>query len=163
MVAEFGQQQESCTNFWGSDRTLRSRDRIFEFSQEMVKIFARPHEFWTPAEILTGRASTTSRYSTGEMPPIEAERPEPSDHLRSTYMSENQHIFEDLNESSSARPGGSQQWKILPSPNSKRVPNFSAQILTRRRNFPRRGDSIVCHSSIIRLTFYQVHKFCMSG
>jgi hypothetical protein len=33
------------------------------------------------------------------------------------------------------RPGGSQQWKILPSPNSKRAPNFSAQILDRRGNF----------------------------
>jgi hypothetical protein len=30
-------------------------------------------------EILTGRAGTTSRYSTGETPPIKAERPEPSD------------------------------------------------------------------------------------
>ncbi len=40
----------------------------------------------TPAEILTGRAGTTGRYSTGEMPPIKAERPEPSDHLRSTCL-----------------------------------------------------------------------------
>ncbi len=38
MVAEFGKQQWSCTNFRCSDRTLRSRDRIFDFSQEMVKI-----------------------------------------------------------------------------------------------------------------------------
>jgi hypothetical protein len=51
------------------------------------------------------------------------------------YMSERQHIYMDLNESSSARPGGSQQLEILPSPNSKRTPNFSAQILARRRNF----------------------------
>jgi hypothetical protein len=50
-------------------------------------------------------------------------------------MSENQHIYEDLNESSSARPGGSQQLEILPSLNSKQTPNFSAQILARRRNF----------------------------
>ncbi len=96
--------------------------------------FARPHEFWASAEILTGRASTTSRYSTGETLPIKAERPEPSDHLRSTCLRINT-IYEDLNESSSARPGGSQQWKILPSPNSKRAPNFSAQILDRRGNF----------------------------
>ena len=34
-------------------------------------------------------------------------------------------IYEDLNESSSARLGGSQQLEILPSPNSKRAPNFS--------------------------------------
>ncbi len=51
------------------------------------------------------------------------------------YMSENQHIYEDLNESSSARPEGSQQLEILPSPNSKPAPNFSAKILARRRNF----------------------------
>ncbi len=69
------------------------------------------------------------------------------------YMSEIQHIYEDLNESSSARPGGSQQWKILPSPNSKRAPNFSAQIMTRRRNLPRRGDFNVRHSSIVGLNF----------
>ncbi len=79
------------------------------------------------------------------------------------YKSENQHIYEDLNESSSARPGGSQQWKILPSPNSKRAPNFSAQILTRHRNFPKRRDFNVRHSSIVRLNFYQAHKFCMSA
>jgi hypothetical protein len=76
-------------------------------------------------------------------------------------MSENQHIYEDLNESSSARPGGSQQLEILPSPNSKRTPNFSAQILARRRNFTRRGDFNVRHSSIVRLNFYQAHKFCI--
>ncbi len=34
------------------------------------------------------------------------------------YMSERQHIYEDLNESSSARPGGSQQQEIQPSLNS---------------------------------------------
>jgi hypothetical protein len=89
MVAEFGQQQWSCTNFRCSDRTLRSRDRIFDFSQEIVKICAGA-ENWTPAEILTGPAGTTSRYSTGETLPIKAER------------SENQHIYEDLNKSSSA-------------------------------------------------------------
>ena len=85
-------------------------------------------ENWTPAEILIGLAGTTSRYSTGETPPIKAERPEPSDHLRSTWTRGNI-IYEDLNESSSARLGGSQQLEILPSPNSKRAPNFSAQIL----------------------------------
>ncbi len=82
----------------------------------------------TPAEILTGRAGTTSRYSTGETPPIKAERPDPSDHLRSTCLRINT-IYEDLNESSSARLAGSQQLEILPSPNSKRAPDFSAQIL----------------------------------
>jgi hypothetical protein len=56
-------------------------------------------------------------------------------------MSENQHIYEDLNKSSSARLGGSQQLEILPSPNSKRAPNLSAQILDRRGNF--RGAEIL--------------------
>ncbi len=39
-------------------------------------------------------------------------------------MRERQHIYEDLNESSSASPGGSQQLEIPPSPNSKRAANF---------------------------------------
>ncbi len=39
-------------------------------------------------------------------------------------MTERQHIYEDLNESSSASPGGSQQLEIPPSPNSKRAANF---------------------------------------
>ncbi len=51
------------------------------------------------------------------------------------YMSERQHIYEDLNESSSAKPGGSQQFEIPPRPNSKRTPNFSADILAGRGNF----------------------------
>ncbi len=161
MVAEFGQQQWSCTNFRGSDRTLRSRDRIFEFSQEMVKIcaaawildtrgnFDRSCQYKQPVQ--HGRDAAHKSRAAWAFRSLEV------------YMSENQHIFEDLNESSSARPGGSQQWKILPSPNSKRAPNFSAQILTRRRNFPRRKDSIVRHSSIVRLNFYQAHKFYMSA
>jgi hypothetical protein len=40
-------------------------------------------------------------------------------------MTERQHIYEDLNESSSVSPGGSQQLEIPPSPNSKRAPTFS--------------------------------------
>ncbi len=36
--------------------------------------------------MLTGQAGTTSRYSTGETPPIKAGQPEPSDHLRSTCL-----------------------------------------------------------------------------
>ncbi len=159
MVAEFGQQQWSCTNFQCSDRTLRSRDKIFEFSQEMVKIC-------TTAWILDTRGNfdRLCRYNQ----PVQyrrdaAHKSRAAWAFRSleVYMSENQHIYEDLNESSSARPGGSQQWKILPSPNSKRAPNFSAQILTRRRNLPRRGDFNVRHSSIVRLNFYQAHKFCI--
>jgi hypothetical protein len=41
-------------------------------------------------------------------------------------MRERQHIYEDLNESSSASPGGSQQLEIPPSPNSKRPLTFSS-------------------------------------
>ncbi len=39
-------------------------------------------------------------------------------------MRERQHIYEDLNKSSSASPGGSQQLEIPPSPNSKRAANL---------------------------------------
>jgi hypothetical protein len=92
----------------------------------MVKISAGA-ENWASAEILTSHAGTTGRYSAGETSPIKAERPEPSDHL-STCTRINT-IYEDLNESSSARLGGSQQLEILPSPNSKKSPNFSAWIL----------------------------------
>ncbi len=169
MVAEFGQQQWSCANFRCSDRTLRSRDRIFDFSQEMVKISAGA-ENWVSAEILTSHAGTTGRYSTGETPPIKAERPEPSDHLGSTCTRINT-FYEDLNESSSARLGGSQQLEILPSPNSKRAPNFSAWVLTGgeilkarqfswRSNFTRRGDFNVRLSSIV---YYQADEFYISA
>ncbi len=81
----------------------------------MVKISAGAENL-TSAEILTSRAvqqaGTTGRYSTGETPPIKAEWPEPSDHLRSTCTRGNT-IYKDLNESSSARLGGSQQLEIL--------------------------------------------------
>ncbi len=90
----------------------------------MVKISAGAENL-ASAEVLTSRAGTTGRYSTEETPPIKAEQPEPSDHLRSTCTRGNT-IYENLNESSSARLGGSQQLEILPSPNSKRAQNFSA-------------------------------------
>jgi hypothetical protein len=45
--------------------------------------------------------------------------------LRSTCTRGNT-IYEDLNESSSARLGGSQQLEILLRPNSRRAQNFSA-------------------------------------
>ncbi len=159
MVAEFGQQQWSCTNFWCSDRTLRNRDRIFEFSQEIVKICAAA---WILD--IRGNFDRCCRYNQ----PVQYGR-DAAHKSRAAwafeslevYMSANQHIYEDLNESSSARPGGSQLLEILPSPNSKRVPNFSAQIFTRHRNLPRRGDFNVRHSSIVRLNFYQAHKICI--
>ncbi len=53
------------------------------------------------------------------------------------YMRERQHIYEDLNESSSANPGGSQQLEILPSPNSKQAAKIleSAYISARHQHF----------------------------
>jgi hypothetical protein len=51
-------------------------------------------------------------------------------------MRERQHIYKDLNESSSARPGGSQQLEIPPSLTIKRAASFF-QI---RWFFTRRGD-----------------------
>jgi hypothetical protein len=74
----------------------------------------------TSAEVLTSRAGTTGRYSTGETMSIKAERPVPSDHLRSTCKRGNT-IYEDLNKSSSTRLGGSQQLEILPSQNSRKA------------------------------------------
>jgi hypothetical protein len=52
------------------------------------------------------------RYSTGESSPIKAGQPESYLHLGTA--GEIHHIYEDLNESSSARPGGSQQLEIPP-------------------------------------------------
>jgi hypothetical protein len=95
-----------------------------DFSQKIVKTSAGAENL-ASVEVLTCCAGTTGRYSTGEMPPKKAERPVPLDHLRSTCTRGNT-IYEDLNESSSARLGGSQQLEILPSPNSKKAQNFSA-------------------------------------
>jgi hypothetical protein len=58
-------------------------------------------------------------------------------------MSERQHIYEDLNENSSASPEGSQQLEIPQSPNSKQAPNFSVDIFARRADFNVRQDPIV--------------------
>jgi len=60
----------------------------------------------------------------GKGPPIKAGRPEPSPHLETAC--EIHHIYEDLNESSSARLGRSQQLEIPPSLNSKRAACFSS-------------------------------------
>jgi hypothetical protein len=60
----------------------------------------------------------------GKGPPIKAGRPEPSPHLETACKIH--HIYEDLNESSSARPGRSQQLEIQPSLNSRRDACFSS-------------------------------------
>jgi hypothetical protein len=74
-------------------------------------------------------------------------------------MKERQHIYEDLNESSSAIPGGSQQLEIPPSLNSKWAASFfqSCWFFTRRGDFNTRQDSIV------RLFFCKAPIFCKSA
>ncbi len=101
------QKQWSYTNFRLRDRTLRSRNRIFEFSQEMMKICAAAKNLDTRVNI-----GMSSRYNQ----PVQYGR-DTAHKSRAAwagiplgvYMSERQHIYEDLNKSSSARPGGSQQ------------------------------------------------------
>ncbi len=98
---------------------------------------------------MSGRYS--SRYSTGESTPIKAGQPEPSPHLGTAW--ERQHIYEDLNESSSARLGGSQQLEIPPSLNSKRAASF----FQFRWFFTRRGDFNAPQG------FYRPPDFCKSA
>ncbi len=151
MIADFGQQQWLCTNFRLSDRTLRSRDRILEFSQEIVKICAAAKNLETRVNFgMSGRYNQPVQFGRDA-----AHKSRAAWAVRSlgVYMSERQHIYEDLNESSSARPGGSQQLGVPPSPNSKRTPNFSADI------FARRGDFNARQGSIIRLDFCQTPTF----
>ncbi len=75
------------------------------------------------------------------------------------FMRERQHIYEDLNESSSASPGGSQQLEILPSLNSKRA----ASILQSRWFSTRRGDFNARQDSIVRLFFCEAPIFLKSA
>ncbi len=74
-------------------------------------------------------------------------------------MRERQHIYEDLNQSSSASPGGSQQLEIPPSLNSKRATSF----FQFRWFFTRRGDFNACQDSIVRLFFCKPPTFCKSA
>ncbi len=71
---------------------------------------------------MAGRYKQPVQYGRG--PPIKAGQPEPSLHLGTAC--EIHHIYEDLNESSSARPGRRQQLEIPPSLNSKRAACFSS-------------------------------------
>ncbi len=108
---DFGQQQWLCTNFWLSDRTLRSRDRILEFSQEIVKICAAAKNSDTRVYFgMSGRYNQPVQYGRDAAHKSRAAWAVIS---LGVYMSERQHIYEDLNESSSARPGGSQQLEII--------------------------------------------------
>ncbi len=142
MIADFGQQQWSCTNFRRSDRTLRSRDRIFEFSQKLVKICAAANNLDLRVYFgMSGRYNQPVQYGRDS---VHKSRAGWAVFSLGVYMTERQHIYEDLNESSSASLGGSQQLEILLSPNSKRAANFF-QIrwyFTRRGDFNTRQDSI---------------------
>ncbi len=70
-------------------------------------------------------------------------------------MRERQHIYEDLNESSSATPGGSQQLEIPPSLNSKLAASFFQfrWFFTKRGDFNASQDSIICLFSARRQHF----------
>jgi hypothetical protein len=92
---------------------------------ELVEIQAAA--FWLPRGFgpflgMAGRYKQPVQYGKG--PPIKAGQPEPSPHLGTAC--EVHHIYEDLNESSSARPGRSQQLEIPPSLNSKQAACFSS-------------------------------------
>jgi hypothetical protein len=110
---------------------------------------------------LTCRASTSSRYSTGES--AHKSRAAWAVSSLGVCMRERQHIYEDLNESSSASPGGSHQLEIPLSLNSKRA----ASIFQSRWFFTRHGDFNARQDSIVRLSFCMAPTFsksaCFSG
>ncbi len=109
-------------NFRLSDRTLRSRDRILEFSQELVKICAAANNFDFRIYFgMSGRYKQPVQYGRDS---AHKSRAGWAVFSLGVYMTERQHIYEYLNESSSASPGGSQQLEIQPSPNSKRAANL---------------------------------------
>ncbi len=97
---------------------------------------------------------------------VKAGQPEPSPHLGTAW--ERHHIYEDLTESSSARPGGSQQLEIPPHLNSKRAACFfqffspGTGILTPARIY--RPPVFLWSARIlwIRLIFCKVQGFCKS-
>jgi hypothetical protein len=130
MIADLGQQQWSYTNFRLSDRTLRSRDRIFEFSQELVKICAATRNLDTCVYFgMSGRYNQLVQYGRDA---AHKSRPAWAVIPLGVYMSERQHIYEYLNESSSARSGGSQLGAEILTP--AKVLSY-AFIFTRRQHF----------------------------
>jgi hypothetical protein len=105
-----------------SDRTLRSRDSISEFSQELVKICAAANNFDFRVYFgMSGQYKQPVKYGRDS---AHKSRAAWAVFSLGVCMRERQHIYEDLNESSSASPGGSQQLEIPPSLNSKRAANF---------------------------------------
>jgi hypothetical protein len=83
-------------------------------------------DFWLPHgfEPFLGMAGRYKQLVQYGKSPIKAGQPEPS--LRLGTACEIHHIYEDLNESSSARPGRSQQLGIPQSLNSKQTACFSS-------------------------------------
>jgi hypothetical protein len=140
-------------NSWGAEIEFLSFHRI-------KWKFARPPRIWTPAGILACQAGTTSRYSTGETPPIKAERPELGSHLGSTS----------LRGSTSTRI-----WTRALQPDQEEVSSCRfrrAQIVSGHQTFPqtfwlgaeifaRHGDFNAHQGSIVRLYFYQAPIFCI--
>ncbi len=109
---------------------------------------------WTPAYILACRAGTTSRYSTGETPPIKAEWPELCLHLGSSCLRGNTstriwtRALQPVQEEVSS-------WRFRRAQIVSGPPTFSADIFARRGDFNARQDSIV------RLYFCQTPTFCI--
>jgi hypothetical protein len=92
------------------------------FSQELGKIYAAANDFDFRVYFgMLGRYKQPVQYGRDSTHKSRAAWDVSS---LGVCMRERQLIYEDLNESSSASPGGSQQFKIPPSLNSKRAANF---------------------------------------
>jgi hypothetical protein len=118
--------------------------------------FRRAQKFWQSAEILEMWCWYKSRYSTGETLPIKAERPEPSDHLRSTCtrgdITWTRALQPDLEEVSS--------WRFCRAQIVSRRTTWAPNFLVSAEIFIRRGDFNVRLSSSV---YYVVHEFYKSA
>ncbi len=93
-----------------------------EFSQELVKICAAANNFDFRVYFgMSGRYKQPVQYGRDS---AHKSRAVLAGLSLGVCMRERHHIYEDLNESFSASPGGSQQLEIPPSPNSKRAANI---------------------------------------
>jgi hypothetical protein len=122
MTAGIGQQQWLCTFFRLSDRTLINRVRNFVTWQKLAEFQAEAWllvAVWIWAISWHGGPVQTAGKIRGR-----AAHKKQGTHLETTC--EIHHIYEDLNKSSSARPGRSQQLEIPPSLNSKQAACFSS-------------------------------------
>ncbi len=159
MIAEFGQQQWSCTIFWCSYRTLRSWDRIFEFSQEIVKICAAAKNLDTRMNFdRSGRYNQPVQYGRDA---AHKSRAAWAGIPLGVYMSE--------------RQTSTRIWTRALQPDQEEVSSWRfcrAQIVSGRQTFPpifwlgaeiftRRGDFNARQGSIVRLYFYQAPIFCI--